>query len=378
MAEYRYYLIPDAMTRAFPEQFGKQTPTEFFDNIADLEKRYHQLREMPYNNERTWNERTRFPYARLVVGIDRQNPDGAVAIIQVRNGVNYLCDDYRGPYADRSDAQIPQMAKKLVEVIGVDRVRPHTYTQRDGYTWVQVEKDMHITEWLYAHELCSSLQFTRFLNRDGRELFQVRDGQRVIETNADGTKRLRAVKNIDVTHAYVGHYGCHIQQYAEDNFRIGCYVAPEHPQPGDNLDMKSIDLKKYYPHPLHEGENTVILVTDEVANALERFIREENNDTLRRYRAKAYYSLDCENGIEHHILFREKTPEELYEKKLTMQQLNRALAKLPVKQSQHIYAHFFLGKSSREIATAENVSVRAVQKSVRAGLKRLGKILKND
>lgn len=72
--------------------------------------------------------------------------------------------------------------------------------------------------------------------------------------------------------------------------------------------MKSIDLKKYYPHPLHEGENTVILVTDEVANALERFIREENNDTLRRYRAKAYYSLDCENGIEHHILFRKKLP----------------------------------------------------------------------
>ena len=99
---------------------------------------------------------------------------------------------------------------------------------------------MHITEWLYAHELCSSLQFTRFLNRDGRELFQVRDGQRVIETNADGTKRIRAVKNIDVTHAYVGHYGCHIQQYAEDNFRTGCYVAPEHPQPGDNLDKLQI------------------------------------------------------------------------------------------------------------------------------------------
>lgn len=36
MAEYRYYLIPDAMTRAFPEQFGKQTPTEFFDNICAM------------------------------------------------------------------------------------------------------------------------------------------------------------------------------------------------------------------------------------------------------------------------------------------------------------------------------------------------------
>ena len=111
MAEYRYYLIPDAMTRAFPEQFEKQTPTVFFDNIADLKQRYLQLRELPYNNERTWNERARFPYARLVVGVDRQNPDGEVAVIQVRNGINYLCDDYRGPYADGSDAQIPQMAK---------------------------------------------------------------------------------------------------------------------------------------------------------------------------------------------------------------------------------------------------------------------------
>lgn len=43
MAEYRYYLIPDAMTRAFPEQFEKQTPTEFFDNIADLKQRYFQI-----------------------------------------------------------------------------------------------------------------------------------------------------------------------------------------------------------------------------------------------------------------------------------------------------------------------------------------------
>lgn len=36
MAEYRYYLIPDAMTRAFPEQFEKQTPTEFFDNMPRI------------------------------------------------------------------------------------------------------------------------------------------------------------------------------------------------------------------------------------------------------------------------------------------------------------------------------------------------------
>lgn len=95
MAEYRYYLIPDFMSHVFPQQFEEQAPTEFFSNTADLMKRYKQLREMPYNNEYTWNERTNLPYPRLTVGIDRRDPDGAVTIMQVRNGVNYLCDDYR-------------------------------------------------------------------------------------------------------------------------------------------------------------------------------------------------------------------------------------------------------------------------------------------
>ena len=62
MAEYRYYLIPDFMSHVFPQQFEEQAPTEFFSNTADLMKRYKQLREMPYNNEYTWNERTNLPY----------------------------------------------------------------------------------------------------------------------------------------------------------------------------------------------------------------------------------------------------------------------------------------------------------------------------
>lgn len=99
---------------------------------------------------------------------------------------------------------------------------------------------MHITDWLFAEELCGSLQFSRFLNRDGQQLFQVRDGQRVMENYADGTRQLHTVRNIDCTHIYVGHYGCHIQQYADANFKSGCYVTPEHPQPGDNLDKLQI------------------------------------------------------------------------------------------------------------------------------------------
>ena len=136
MAEYRYYLIPDFMSHVFPQQFEEQAPTEFFSNTADLMKRYKQLREMPYNNEYTWNERTHLPYPRLTVGIDRRDPDGAVTIMQVRNGINYLCDDYRGPFADHNDKQLIEMAKQLVTAVGVDRIRPHYYTEENGHTTV--------------------------------------------------------------------------------------------------------------------------------------------------------------------------------------------------------------------------------------------------
>ena len=179
MAEYRYYLIPDFMSHVFPQQFEEQAPTEFFSNTADLMKRYKQLREMPYNNEYTWNERTNLPYPRLTVGIDRRDPDGAVTIMQVRNGVNYLCDDYRGPFADCNDKQLIEMAKQLVTAVGVDRIRPHYYTEENGHTKVHVGNDIHITEWANAPELCRALRFSRFLNRDGQQLFQVRNGQRV-------------------------------------------------------------------------------------------------------------------------------------------------------------------------------------------------------
>lgn len=164
MAEYRYYLIPDFMSHVFPQQFEEQAPTEFFSNTADLMKHYKQLREMPYNNEYTWNERTNLPYPRLTVGIDRRDPDGAVTIMQVRNGVNYLCDDYRGPFADRNDKQLIEMAKHLVTAVGADRIRPHYYTEENGHTKVHVGKDIHITEWTNASELCSALRFSRFLN----------------------------------------------------------------------------------------------------------------------------------------------------------------------------------------------------------------------
>lgn len=127
MSLYRYYLIPDAMKDSSPTSLEAKMPAEFYDNTTELKRRYLQLRERTYNNEPTWNERTKLPDARMVLGIDRQDPDGGVTIIQVRAGVNYLWDDYRSPYMDHKDEHILKMAKELIETIGVDRVRPRTW-----------------------------------------------------------------------------------------------------------------------------------------------------------------------------------------------------------------------------------------------------------
>lgn len=78
--------------------------------------------------------------------------------------------------------------------------------------------------------------------------------------------------------------------------------------------MKTIDLKKYYHDPELYDESNLVVVTDEVAEVMDRSIMEEKSFFMRRYRAKAFYSLDYGNGIEHYVIFREESPEELYEK----------------------------------------------------------------
>ena len=61
--------------------------------------------------------------------------------------------------------------------------------------------------------------------------------------------------------------------------------------------MQTINLKKYY-YPIYRAD-TYLTVPDEVAEALLLMLREENNRTRKIWYHKAYFSLDCEDGIEN-------------------------------------------------------------------------------
>lgn len=139
--------------------------------------------------------------------------------------------------------------------------------------------------------------------------------------------------------------------------------------------MKTINLRDYYPF---YTSDCFIDVPDEVAALLRGFEQREAAYRLRTYRHKAYYSLDRDDGIEHDILFVALSPCEIYERKITSQQLHAAIASLPDKQAKRIYAHYFLGMSKTAIAKAEGVKESAVRDAIERGLRNIERFLKKS
>lgn len=140
--------------------------------------------------------------------------------------------------------------------------------------------------------------------------------------------------------------------------------------------MQTINLRDYYPSIY--TSDYFIEVPDEVEDI---FITSKRNEAAyhsRKYYNKAQYSLDRDDGIEHHILNSEPSVEDIYERDLTTKQILAAIDALPDKQARRIYAHYFLGVSKPAIAKAEGVNVQVVRKSIQRGLRNIGYYLKKS
>ena len=138
--------------------------------------------------------------------------------------------------------------------------------------------------------------------------------------------------------------------------------------------MKRINLRDYYPFYLQDN---FFDVEDIIAETLKAYDLLEKSYRLREYRNKAYFSLDRNDGIERDIVFVSMTPYEIYERKITNEELCSAINHLTDRQAKRIYAYFFLGLSKAEIAKLEGVGESSVRESIKRGLKNLEKLL-ND
>ena len=86
---------------------------------------------------------------------------------------------------------------------------------------------------------------------------------------------------------------------------------------------------------------------------------------------KAFYSLDCDDGIEYSACLHEPSPQELMDRKELFFRLWNALNSLPEIQGRRIDAHIILGISIKAIAEADGVHEESVRQSIKRGLERM-------
>lgn len=139
--------------------------------------------------------------------------------------------------------------------------------------------------------------------------------------------------------------------------------------------MTTINMKDFYYWYIVDE---LVEVPDEVAEMLLASRRNEAAYQRRLTRNKAFYSLDCDDGIEYSACLHEPSPQELLDRKEMFFRLWNALNSLPEIQGRRVDAHLILGKSYRQIAREEGVDKSAVRCSVESGIKRMKKYLREN
>ena len=137
--------------------------------------------------------------------------------------------------------------------------------------------------------------------------------------------------------------------------------------------MTTINLKDFYSWHTHDE---YIEVSDEVAAELLESRRHEAAHAERVRYNKAYYSLDCDDGIEYSACLHKPTPQELLDRMELFVHLWNVLNSLPEVQGIRVEAHLILGKSYRQIAQEQDVDKSVVRRSVKRGMAAMKKYLK--
>ncbi len=142
--------------------------------------------------------------------------------------------------------------------------------------------------------------------------------------------------------------------------------------------MQIINLRQYYSFCT---EDIYVEVSDEIVEAFLLDKRAESARERKMFRYKAFYSLDCNNGIENATVSGvQPSPETLLIRKemeqeyqLTLVRLYEAIRQLPQIQNRRVHARYMLGMKIKDIAAVEGVAPSCIGDSIRAGLKNIRK-----
>ena len=135
--KWQCYIIPDLATWTGAAGSKPYTPIEFYNTYEQAVDRFRELRSEPYNSED-------LPGARLTFGIQREEPPSAADLLHVRQGQNYLVDDYTRMPSLNQSPEVMGILKQMRKDLGFDRVRVY---ERDAYGGFCGPKDMTFARW---------------------------------------------------------------------------------------------------------------------------------------------------------------------------------------------------------------------------------------
>ena len=133
--------------------------------------------------------------------------------------------------------------------------------------------------------------------------------------------------------------------------------------------MKKINLRELYPE--YYDTNVFVDVPDDVLMVIAEETRAEATAQRKKYRHRAHYSMDCDDGIDQAAVHQPLNPETILEDSQRRKELLAAIMTLPPKQARRIYARFYLGLDVVEIARKEGVAPANIYASIQHGLSKL-------
>ena len=117
-SKWQCYIIPDLATWTGAAGSKPYTPIEFYDSYEQAADRFQELRSEPYNSEEV-------PGARLTFGVQREEPPSAADLLHVRQGQNYLVDDYTRMASLNQSPEVMDILRQMRKDLGFDRVRAY-------------------------------------------------------------------------------------------------------------------------------------------------------------------------------------------------------------------------------------------------------------
>ena len=139
--DWAFYIIPDLKTWA--DNAENRSPLEHFSSFEEAKARFMELRDMPYNSEDTEPGPDGRCPARLTLGLEGCDGMSAVDILHVRQGQNYLVDDFTRMARLRDDPAAMAILSRVAQEIGFDRVCPY---ERTGDRWKRMP-EVPFAEW---------------------------------------------------------------------------------------------------------------------------------------------------------------------------------------------------------------------------------------